>query len=278
MPKHGPSSFRIDHFFFAMKPLSDTQNERDQRQVPIQQVGIKSLRHPILFQDKQKSAQPSIATFALTVDLDADTKGTHMSRFVEALHDCGNTMSVHDLEKLTQALLQRLPAQRAFVSQSFCFFLSKAAPVTQKIGLVDYQVRLDYSLTRDGQFSYQQCVEVPVATLCPCSKAISERGAHNQRGVVTFQITSSHPIWIEDMIAIVEASASCELYSVLKREDEKAVTERAYDNPVFVEDLVRNIAIRARAHQEITSFRIEAENFESIHNHSAYAVVEETKA
>jgi GTP cyclohydrolase I len=163
------------------------------------------------------------------------------------------------------------------VDFEFPFFIEKAAPVTGKPGLVDYNVRFSATLQR-GVFDFVTTVIVPVATLCPCSKAISERGAHNQRGQVTFSIRSSAPIWVEDLIQLVERSASCELYSVLKRPDEKAVTERAYDNPVFVEDLVRNVAVHANRETTILWYRVEAENFESIHNHNAYALIEFSKA
>jgi GTP cyclohydrolase IB len=175
---------------------------------------------------------------------------------------------------LPRELLERLDARRAHVELQFPFFRSKAAPVTGKTGLVDYEVRFEVEAEKDGGVDFVVTVIVPVATLCPCSKAISARGAHNQRGYVTYSVRFKEPVWIEDLIALVERSASCELYSLLKRPDEKAVTERAYDNPVFVEDLVRNVAARSNAHDNITWYRVEAENHESIHNHNAYAVVE----
>jgi GTP cyclohydrolase I len=161
------------------------------------------------------------------------------------------------------------------VEFKFPYFRSKAAPVTKAKGLLDYGVTFEVNATAQ-EVDFVVTVEVPVATLCPCSKAISERGAHNQRGVVTFSVRFIEPIWIEDLIELVETSASCELYSVLKRPDEKFVTEAAYDNPVFVEDLVRNVAVKARAHPDIRWFRVEADNAESIHNHNAYAVIEQT--
>jgi len=175
---------------------------------------------------------------------------------------------------LPRELLAVLDAKKAHVEFQFPFFRSKAAPVSGKLGLVDYEVRFEVEACIEGTSDFVVTVLVPVTTLCPCSKAISERGAHNQRGLVTYSVRFSEPIWVEDLIALVERSASCELYSLLKRPDEKAVTERAYDNPVFVEDLVRNIASRSNAHDNITWYRVEAENFESIHNHNAYALIE----
>ena len=257
-----------------MQELKDTQNERDDRCLPIDRVGVKGLRFPVEVRDKGGSVQRTVATVSLAVDLPAHFKGTHMSRFVEALHAHGGCLDVHSIIHLPRELLSRLDARKAHIEIQFPFFLSKNAPVSGKPGLIDYEVRFEVESDSAGATDFIVTVMVPVATLCPCSKAISERGAHNQRGIVTYSVRSSKPIWIEDLIALVERSASCELYSLLKRVDEKAVTERAYDNPVFVEDLVRNVASRSNAHQTITWYRVEAENFESIHNHNAYAVIE----
>jgi GTP cyclohydrolase IB len=259
-----------------MLELKDTQNEADDRQIPIDRVGIKGLRFPVDIHDKNDRTQRSVATVALTVDLPAHLKGTHMSRFVEALHQDGGVLDVRTIADLPRDLLVRLGGKKAHVEFHFPFFRSKVAPVSGKAGLIDCDVRFAVEVTADGSTDFELTVFVPVATLCPCSKAISERGAHNQRGMVTFSVRSSEPLWIEDLIAMAEESASCELYSVLKRTDEKAVTERAYDNPVFVEDLVRNVAARANAHPAIVWYRVEAENFESIHNHNAYAVIEKS--
>lgn len=257
-----------------MKELTDTQNERDDRQLAIDRVGVKNLRYPVQVSDKDGSIQGTVATVALAVDLPHHYKGTHMSRFVEALHAHGGPLDVRTMARLPRELLKRLDASKAHVEFQFPFFRKKPAPVTGNPGLLDYEVRFEVEAIKDGAYDFVVTVMVPVATLCPCSKAISDRGAHNQRGVVTYSIRSKEPIWIEDLIALVERSASCELYSVLKRPDEKFVTERAYDNPVFVEDLVRNVASRSDAHADITWYRVEAENFESIHNHNAYAVIE----
>lgn len=257
-----------------MQELKDTQNERDDRKLPIDRVGVKGLRFPVEVRDKGGSVQRTVATVALAVDLPAHFKGTHMSRFVEALHAHGGCLDVRSMAALPAELLKMLDARKAHVEFQFPFFLSKAAPVSGKHGLIDYEVRFEVDAEKDGPTDFVVTVFVPVATLCPCSKAISDRGAHNQRGIVTYSVRFTKPIWVEDLIALVERSASCELYSLLKRPDEKAVTERAYDNPVFVEDLVRNVASRSNAHETITWYKVEAENFESIHNHNAYAVIE----
>jgi GTP cyclohydrolase I len=260
-----------------MQELKDTQSERDDRCLPIDRVGVKGLRFPVEVRDKGGSVQRTVATVSLAVDLPAHFKGTHMSRFVEALHAHGGCLDVHSILALPRELLRLLEACKAHVEIQFPFFLSKAAPVSGKAGLLDYEVRFEVEASAEGATDFVVTVMVPVATLCPCSKAISDRGAHNQRGLVTYAVRSSKPIWIEDLIALVERSASCELYSILKRVDEKAVTERAYDNPVFVEDLVRNVASRSNVHRTITWYRIEAENYESIHNHNAYAVIEKPR-
>ncbi|MDE0597188.1 MAG: GTP cyclohydrolase FolE2 [Akkermansiaceae bacterium] len=257
-----------------MQELRDTQNERDDRNLPINRVGVKSLRFPVEVREKNGEAQRTIATVALAVDLPHHYKGTHMSRFVEALNSHGKCLDVRSMAALPRELLERLDARRAHVEFEFPFFRSKAAPVTGKEGMMDYEVRFSVEAEKDGAIDFVLTVMVPVTTLCPCSKAISARGAHNQRGLVTYSIRFSDPVWIEDAVELVERSASSELYSLLKRPDEKEVTERAYDHPVFVEDLVRNVASRSDAHATITWYRVEAENFESIHNHNAYAVIE----
>jgi len=257
-----------------MHELTDMQNERDDRNLPIDRVGVKSLRFPVEVREKSGGVQRTVATVALAVDLPHHYKGTHMSRFVEILNSHGNCLDVRSMASLPQELLDRLDARRAHVSFEFPFFRSKSAPVTRKEGLLDYEVRFEVDAEKEDGVDFVLTVMVPVTTLCPCSKAISSHGAHNQRGMVTYAIRFSETVWIEDAVDLVERSASSELYSLLKRPDEKEVTERAYDHPVFVEDLVRNVASRSEAHGMITWYRIEAENFESIHNHNAYAVIE----
>ena len=256
--------------------MTDTQNESDHRGLAIDRVGIRGLRHPLRVRDAVAGSadQPTVSTMALAVDLPAHLKGTHMSRFVEALNESGNLLDFAEPAILPARLLDLLPATRAHVEWDFPWFVEKAAPATGRPGLLDYQIKLAIDHTANGAPATLLTLAIPVATLCPCSKAISQYGAHNQRGLVTFAVRASAPIALAELIPMVEQSASCELYSMLKRPDEKIVTERAFDNPVFVEDLVRNIATRANADSRITGYRVEAENFESIHNHSAWAIIE----
>lgn len=256
--------------------LIDTQNQPDTRQLPIDRVGVKNLRYPMRIKDREGNPHETVATVQLTVDLPHHFKGTHMSRFLEVLHSHGPLLQIDSIHAMLVELTKRLESSCAHVDFEFPFFMEKQAPVTGSRGLLDYTVRINATLL-NGVSDFVVTVVVPVATLCPCSRAISDRGAHNQRGQVTISVRFRKPVWIEDLIAMAEESASCELFSVLKRPDEKAVTERAYDNPVFVEDLVRNVSMRCRAHPEITWHRVEAENFESIHNHNAYALIEHSR-
>jgi len=256
-----------------MPALKDTQNERDDRRLPIDRVGVRSLRFPLSIRDRAAAVQHTVATVSLAVDLPHHFKGTHMSRFVEVLHSHGKELTVSNIVAMPHELMKKLHADKAHVEIRFPYFRAKKAPVSGAEGLLDYGVVFEVNADL-GKTDFVLTVEVPVTTLCPCSKAISARGAHNQRGVVTLSVRFSEPVWIEDLIDLVESSASSELYSILKRPDEKHVTEAAYDNPVFVEDLVRNVALKTKAHQKITWFRVEAENFESIHNHNAWAVIE----
>ncbi len=253
--------------------LKDTQNEPDDRQLPIDRVGVKDLRYPIQIRDKNHSLQSTIATVQLTVDLPHHFKGTHMSRFIEVLNSHGPVLHVDNIRTILEQLTLRLESYCAHVDFDFPFFLEKKAPVSGAPGLMDYVARFNATLEK-GVMDFVVTVVVPVTTLCPCSKAISARGAHNQRGQATLAVRCKSPMWIEDMIRLVEDSASSELYSLLKRPDEKEVTERAYDNPVFVEDFVRNMADRCSQDANILWYRVEAENFESIHNHNAYALIE----
>lgn len=256
-----------------IQTLKDTQNEPDHRQIPIDRVGVKNLRFPIQIRDKAHATQSTVATIALTVDLPHHYKGTHMSRFIEVLNEHGPMLHVDNIREILERLQKKLHSEKAHVDFEFPFFLEKKAPVTGAVGLMDYNVRFSATIDKEG-FDFVLTVIVPVTTLCPCSKAISQFGAHNQRGQVTYSVRFEKPIWIEDLIQLVEGCASSELYSLLKRPDEKEVTERAYQNPVFVEDLVRNVAARSDRETNITWYRAEAENFESIHNHNAYAVLE----
>jgi len=253
--------------------MKDTQSEPDSRRLPIDRVGVKALRYPIQIRDKDHAIQSTVATVQLTVDLPHHFKGTHMSRFIEVLVSHGPVVHVDNIRTILDQLTKRLESDCAHLEFDFPFFLEKKAPMTGAAGLVDYEAKFLATLER-GKMDFVVQVLVPVTPLCPCSKAISKSGAHNQRGHVTLAVRWRKPMWIEDMIRLVEDSASSELYSLLKRPDEKSVTERAYANPVFVEDLVRNVAVRCEADPNITWYRIEAENFESIHNHNAYALIE----
>ena len=255
-------------------PLHDKQSERDHRELPIDKVGVRGLRFPIQIRDKAHSLQNTIATIGLFVDLPKEFKGTHMSRFIEVLNAHGSVVHVENITDILYAMQQRLNAATSNLEMEFPFFLEKKAPVSGMTSVMDYTARFDATAT-GKEIDFVLTVKANVTTLCPCSKAISSHGAHNQRGEVTVRIRSTKAIWIEDLIAIIEGSASSELYALLKREDEKAVTERAYENPVFVEDLVRNVALKLKAHHDVTWYKVEAENFESIHNHNAYACIEQ---
>ena len=252
--------------------LRDTQSEPDYRQIYIDRVGVKNLRFPLQVAIGEGEPQSTIATVQLTVDLPHQFKGTHMSRFLEVLQSHGPVLHPEHIDQLLRTLIRRLHSERAHLDLEFPFFLAKKAPITGSPGLLDYTAR--FSATADSEKTdLITTVIVGVTTLCPCSKAISEHGAHNQRGLVTFSLRTRTTIPLTEMVALVERSASSELYSVLKRPDEKAVTERAFANPVFVEDLVRNIAAAANCDPRISWWQVEAENFESIHNHNAYALV-----
>ncbi len=260
-----------------MKELKDTQNERDTRQISIDRVGVRGVRYPIIVSDKENRTQSTVATLALMVDLPEEYKGTHMSRFVEALHEHRRYLDVHSAVRLPSRLLRKLPAQRARVEIDFPFFRLKKAPVSGMEGMMDYDVRFEIDTIRNQPGTFTLTIKVPVTTLCPCSKAMSDKGAHNQRGIVTYSVRfSGAAVWIEDLIDLVEECASCQVYSLLKRPDEKFVTDKAYDNPVFVEDLVRNVALATERYNAFSWYRVEAENFESIHNHNAYACIERT--
>jgi GTP cyclohydrolase I len=253
--------------------LHDKQSERDDRELRIDKVGVRGLRFPIQIRDKAHSLQNTIATIGMYVDLPKEFKGTHMSRFIEVLHSHGSVVHVENITDILYAMQAKLRAATAHLEMEFPFFLVKKAPVSGRESVMDYTARFD--ATASGkEIDFVLTVKASVTTLCPCSKAIAKYGAHNQRGIVTVQIRSRRAIWIEDVIATVESSASSELYSLLKRQDEKAVTERAYENPVFVEDLVRNVALRLNGHPDVTWYKVEAENLESIHNHNAYASIE----
>ncbi len=258
----------------AMFPIPDVQSGRDDRNIAIDQVGIRGLRYPLLFVDADGVAQPTIAVCNVYVALEEDRKGTHMSRLVALLESRSEPgeppLSVAALRSLLDALVVLLEAPGGRIELAFPFFIRKSAPVTGVASRLDYEVRLAAELA-DGEFRQTLTVAVPVTSLCPCSKEISEYGAHNQRSTVTIAVRPGAPLFLTEIIRIAEEEASCELYGLLKRADEKYVTERAYNNPKFVEDLVRGVAARLAGDPRVAGFVVEAENFESIHNHSAYA-------
>lgn len=256
--------------------MEDIQNLRDLRNIDIDQVGVKGIRYPITVRDKDMGEQQTVAEINMYVNLPRHYKGTHMSRFVEILNEHNRRISIRNFTSILEEMKRRLNAQSAHMEVTFPYFINKAAPVTGTQGLMEYKCSFKGSLN-DGS-DLVVMIHVPISTLCPCSKEISKSGAHNQRGEVRLQVRFKKFIWMEDLIKLVEECASCDVYSVLKREDEKYVTEKAYDNPMFVEDIVREIALRLENDSNITWFAVEAENFESIHNHNAYAYIERKKS
>ena len=253
--------------------LHDKQSERDHRELRIDKVGVRGLRFPIQVRDKARAIQNTVATIGMFVDLPKEFKGTHMSRFIEVLNAHGNIVHVENITDILHAMQKRFQAATSHLEMEFPYFMVKRAPVSGLEGVMDYTARFDATACHKD-IDFVLTVKAMVTTLCPCSKAIAAYGAHNQRGEVTVQIRFRKPVWIEDLIGIIESSASSELFALLKRQDEKAVTERAYENPVFVEDLVRNVALKLNAHPDVTWYKVEAENHESIHNHNAYACIE----
>jgi GTP cyclohydrolase I len=251
--------------------MKDVQNEPDHRNIPIDKVGIKNLRYPIRVKDRRDGTQNTIAAINMYVDLPKEYKGTHMSRFVEMLHLLKPEISLQKFSILLDAMKKNLDAASAHIEVSFPYFIEKEAPISGAPGLMDYNCRIIGASNSQNDIDIVSEVNVPITSVCPCSKEISDFGAHNQRGSVQLQTRFKKFIWLEDMIELVESCASCDVYSVLKRVDEKDVTEQGYANPKFVEDVVRDIAERLIADNNITWFSVSAENFESIHNHSAYA-------
>jgi GTP cyclohydrolase I len=252
--------------------MPDIQSLPDGRKIPIDKVGVKGLRYPIAVKDRQKGLQHTVGLFDLFVNLPHDFKGTHMSRFIEVLNEFRGEISMEKFQEILEKIKNKLNAQSAHMNVEFPYFIEKVAPVTETPGLMAYTCFMSGALAE--QFDLIVGVEVPVTTVCPCSKEISDYGAHNQRGLVRVQLKFRKFFWIEDIIEVVESSVSSEIYSLLKRPDEKFVTERAFDNPMFVEDVVRSALSRLRGIDNFPWYRIEAENFESIHNHSAYAMIE----
>jgi GTP cyclohydrolase IB len=255
--------------------VEDVQAHADTRRLPINRVGIKDISHPVRVKDRSAGEQHTVATFNMYVGLPHNFKGTHMSRFVEILH-AEREISVESFRSMLGTMTERLEADTGHIEMSFPFFVMKKAPVSGVESLMDYRASL-IGEQRHGHTEMWVRVTVPVTSLCPCSKRIADYGAHNQRSHVTISAKLRSHMWIEELIEIAESEASCELYGILKRPDEKYVTERAYDNPKFVEDVVRDVAGRLNEDPRVTAYVVESENFESIHNHSAYARIERDK-
>jgi GTP cyclohydrolase I len=253
--------------------MPDVQSTADTRRLAIDRVGIKGIRHPARVRDKSGGVQHTVAQFNMYVHLPHNFKGTHMSRFVEILNSHEREISVESFETILREMVERLDAECGRIEMSFPYFINKAAPVSGVESLMDYDVTFVGEIEK-GHYRFTMKVVVPVTSLCPCSKGISDYGAHNQRSHVTVTARTRGFVWIEDLVRVCEEQASCELYGLLKRPDEKYVTERAYDNPKFVEDMVRDIAAVLNDDERIEAYAVESENFESIHNHSAYAVIE----
>jgi len=257
--------------------IADVQNYPDARQIAIDKVGIKSIRHPVKVLDKTGGVQHTIANFSMYVYLPHHFKGTHMSRFIEILNSHEREISVENFEQMLRQMVVRLEAESGHIEMNFPYFVNKKAPVSGVESLMDYDVTF-IGEVRNGEYLQTMKVVVPVTSLCPCSKKISDYGAHNQRSHITITARTNSFVWIEDIIRIAEGNASSELYGLLKRPDEKFVTERAYDNPKFVEDSVRDVAAALNRDARIVAYVVESENFESIHNHSAYALIERDKS
>ena len=256
--------------------IEDVQSSRDTRQIAINKVGIKDIRHPVRVKDRSDGYQHTVANFNMYVNLPHNFKGTHMSRFVEILNAHDKEISVESFKGMLSEMAERLEANAGHIEMNFPYFINKEAPISKVRSLMDYEVTLIGEIHK-GRPSMLIKVVVPVTSLCPCSKKISDRGAHNQRSHVTVQVRTNGFVWIEEIIELVESEASCQLYGLLKRPDEKYVTEHAYDNPKFVEDMVRDVAVRLNRDMRFSAYVVESENFESIHNHSAYALIEKDK-
>ena len=253
--------------------MKDVQSQPDYRNIPIDKVGIKNLRYPITVRDRRDGFQHTIAAINMYVDLPHDNKGTHMSRFVELLHLLRPEVSLKKFSAILENMKSHLNAASAHLEMTFPYFIEKKAPVSLSPGLMDYTCSIIGTSDPSGKIDLISEVVVPISSVCPCSMEISDLGAHNQRGEVRLSTRFKKFIWMEDMIELVERAASCDVFSVLKRTDEKYVTEKAFANPKFVEDIVRDVAKKLKNDDNITWFSVSAENFESIHNHSAFASI-----
>lgn len=256
-------------------PMPDLQKSFDHRKIPINKVGVKNISYPIVVMDKNKALQHTVARVNMYVDLPHHFKGTHMSRFVEILNSYREKIALDKMEVILEQIKEKLEASSAHLEIEFPYFIEKQAPVSEATSLMEYTCVFNASLREE--FDFILGVSVPVTSLCPCSKELSRYGAHNQRSIISVRVRYREFIWIEDLIETIEECGSSPVYSLLKREDEKFVTEAAYENPKFVEDMVREVTQKLLAWDQITWFSVEAENFESIHKHSAYAAIERNK-
>ena len=256
--------------------IPDIQNSRDTRKIPIDKVGIKDIKHPVVVSDRSGGEQHTVARFNMYVNLPHDFKGTHMSRFVEILHNNEYEITVKSFKDMIRKMTESLNAESGHIEMSFPYFMKKSAPISGVESLMDYEVTFIGKIEHTKPTTLVRVV-VPVTSLCPCSKKISDYGAHNQRSHITVNVRTRDFVWIEELIETVEKVASCELFGLLKRPDEKYVTEKAYNNPKFVEDIVRDVAVEFNKDERIAAYTVESENFESIHNHSAYAMLSRDK-
>ncbi|MCD6117984.1 GTP cyclohydrolase I FolE2 [bacterium] len=255
--------------------MIDIQNQPDYRNLSIDQVGVKNLVYPITVRDRVNKVQHTVGSINMYVSLPHNFRGTHMSRFIEILNEYHRNLHIDTVEHIMHNMKEKLNAEEAHMEVRFPYFIEKKAPASGALGLMEYNCSYIGTLKEKKDFIVG--VKVPVTTLCPCSKEISDRGAHNQRSIVSIQIRSKKLVWIEELIEYAEESASSPVYSLLKRVDEKVVTEQAYDNPMFVEDVVREVAQKLENDHRVFWYKVESENFESIHNHNAYASIERTK-
>ena len=259
--------------------MIDMQNQVDKREIDIDQVGVSDLKYPIIVLDQSSSKQSTVASISMSVSLPHHFKGTHMSRFVEVLNTHRGEVTMRTIPVVLKDLQERLESENTHIEVEFPYFLERAAPASGATGLMDYECWFRGKAKGDDH-DFVLGVRVPVTSLCPCSKAISDYGAHNQRGHITIEVRSvpseqGDPtlIWIEELVEVAETSASAPVYPLLKRDDERYVTMQAYDNPVFVEDMVRNVAAKLKSDERVAWFRVHAVNHESIHNHGAFAEI-----
>jgi GTP cyclohydrolase I len=254
--------------------MEDVQRRRDDRKIPIDRVGIKGIRYPITVLDREQGKQSTIASVNMFVDLSPAFRGTHMSRFIEVLNMHRENFEMRKFTVIVRDIRKHLDSKSAHLEMTFPYFIEKTSPVSKSKSLMEYQGHILISSDKNEDITIIVGVSVPVTTVCPCSKEIADLGAHNQRTLVTIKIRMQEFVWLEELIEIAENSSSCEIFPLLKREDEKFVTEKAFSNPVFVEDVVRSAAVMLKKDERIRWFHIEAEAIESVHNHNAYAALE----